>query len=131
MDVPQDLGVPYVDAAGDYYTIGIGGGGLAIGSKTQAPAVTPIKGISVITASLTPVSVAAAIAAEQGFTVGQGLVTTDVILLVGYPTPATAAVPTGIVVVRSTGNIFITYVNPTAGALVPTAGTYTFLVFRK
>jgi hypothetical protein len=80
----------------------------------------------VITQTLTPVSVGIATCAEQTFTV-PGLLTTDVVD-VFWPGSATAV---GLVGARVSGanTLALTFVNPTAGALVPTAGVYRIQVW--
>lgn len=83
--------------------------------------------------TLTPVSVAAATCAEQTFVISplqpviQNINPTDVVE-VFWPGSATAV---GIVGARVTAlnTIAITFVNPTLGALVPTAGVYTIIVW--
>jgi hypothetical protein len=79
----------------------------------------------IITQTLTPVSVAATTAAEQTFTV-PGLLTTDMVD-VNWPGSATAV---GLVGARvsAANTLALTFVNPTAGGLVPTAGAYKILV---
>lgn len=79
----------------------------------------------VITQILTPVAVAAAVCAEQTFTV-PGLVTTDFIDVNAAATGnATAAVSWR---VSAANTLAITFSNPTAGSLTPGAGAYKILV---
>lgn len=82
--------------------------------------------VDVITQTLTPVSVGIATCAEQTFTV-PGLLTTDLVE-VFWPGSATAV---GLVGARvsAANTLALTFVNPTAGALVPTAGSYKILVW--
>jgi len=81
----------------------------------------------IVNAALTPVSVAAATIAEQSFTVA-GLQVGD---QVGCTKPAMAnAVGVLQARVSALNTLTIAYINPTAGALVPTAETYTFNVVR-
>ena len=83
---------------------------------------------SVVSATLTPASVATAVVVDQtGFTI-PGVEATDLVMCVRNP--ITNA--TGVVKVTATAQntVTITFVNPTAGALTPTTGTYTFLVFK-
>jgi hypothetical protein len=89
---------------------------------------TPVKLVKIYTPTLTPVSVATATVAEQTFTV-TGLTTADTVV-VNNPATATAV---GIVGVRvsAADTLAIRYVNPTIGALVPTAGIHTILAFRS
>lgn len=76
--------------------------------------------------TITPGSVAAAVAAEQTFTV-TGLRTTDAVHVI----PAATGNATGVASARvsAANTLAITFVNPTAGALTPGAGTYTILAF--
>lgn len=96
-------------------------GGIAAASQT------PLKGVRKYSPTLTPVSVAAATVAEQTFTVA-GLTTADDVV-VNNPSTATAV---GIVGARvsAADTLAIRYVNPTAGALVPTAGVHDIIAFR-
>jgi hypothetical protein len=82
----------------------------------------------VYAASLTPASVGAATIAEQTFTV-TGLTTADKVIV----NPPAIANATGIVGARvsAADTLAIRFANPTAGALTPTAGTYTVLAFRS
>lgn len=76
--------------------------------------------------ALTPASVAANVVAEQDFTV-TGVAVGDVVVGAQNPDFANA---TGVVGVRvkAANTIAIRFVNPTAGALTPGAGTWDFLV---
>lgn len=89
---------------------------------------TPITQMRVYVPSLTPTSVAAATVAQQTFSV-PGLAVEDIVVVNG-PAPGNA---TGIANVRvsATDTLAIAFVNPTAGALVPTAGVYTVLAVRR
>lgn len=89
---------------------------------------TAISQIKVYSQSVTPASVNAATAAEQTFTV-TGLTTADKVLM----NPAATGNATGVCSCRvtATNTIGITFVNPTAGALTPGSGTYTFVAFRS
>ena len=88
---------------------------------------TPLKGVRLYTQTITPASVAAATVAEQTFTV-TGLTTADDV----FVNPAAIVNATGIAGVRvsAANTLAIRYVNPTAGALTPTAGTYAIVAFR-
>lgn len=79
----------------------------------------------IISASLTPVSVAANTAAEQSFTV-PGAVVNDLICDVGGNTGNA----TGVVGARVTAadTVAVKFINPTAGPLTPGAGVYSFLL---
>lgn len=89
---------------------------------------TPITKIVAYSQALTPASVAAATVAEQTFTV-TGLATTDKVVV----NPAATGNATGIAGARvsAADTLAIAFVNPTAGALVPGAGTYNILAFRS
>jgi|SRR6267142_6541945 len=91
-------------------------------------AATPITGIVVYTPSLTPASVATITVAEQTFTV-TGLTTADKVI-VNPPSIATAVGLAG-VRVSAADTLAIRFVNPTAGALVPTAGVYIVIAIRS
>jgi hypothetical protein len=82
----------------------------------------------VYTPSITPASVAAATVAEQTFTV-TGLTTADKVIV----NPPAIANSTGIAGARvsAADTLAIRFTNPTAGALTPTAGTYTVLALRS
>lgn len=78
-------------------------------------------------ATLTPASVAAIVCVEQAFTVGPGGMNPSAVVSVSKPTAQTAA-PVG-ARVSSPTQISITFCNPTAGAIVPTAAeVYQFTV---
>jgi len=89
---------------------------------------TPITGIVVYAPSLTPASVGAATVAEQTFTVN-GLTTADKVIV----NPPAIANATGIAGARvsAANTLAVRFVNPTAGALTPSAGTYTVTAFRS
>jgi hypothetical protein len=92
------------------------GGGTAL---TKAVVYTP---------TLTPASVAAATVAEQTFTV-TGLTTADKVIV----NPPAIGNATGIAGARvsAADTLAIRFVNPTAGALTPTSGSYVTLAFRS
>lgn len=84
---------------------------------------------SVVAVSLTPAQVATVVAAEQTFTVN-GLKVGDVISgfhLDGAIGTATAAVSAR---VSAENTLAVIFVNPTAGNLTPTSGTYKFILSR-
>lgn len=108
----------YEQFSANLLTIGAGRGIPAVGAGLS----------SLISATLTPASVAAAtVASQTGFTV-PGVEATDVVICVRDP----IANSTGIVKAAATAanTVSISFVNPTAGALTPTTGTYTFLVLK-
>jgi hypothetical protein len=98
-------------------------GGVGIGSGA-----TELTLAKVYTPTLTAASVGAATVAEQTFTVA-GLTTADTVIV----NPPTIANAVGICGVRvsATDTIAIRFVNPTAGALTPTAGVFRVLAFRS
>lgn len=91
------------------------------------PAATAAEG-SRVALSLTPASVGAATIASQNLTV-PGVEVGDIII--PLQTPITNA--TGIVdcSCATAGTLAVRFINPTAGSLTPTAGTYTFLVIKR
>lgn len=96
--------------------------GLQIGTGTA------LSKAVVYTPSITPSSVSAATVAEQTFTVS-GLTTADKVTV----NPPSIGNATGIAGARvsAADTLAIRFVNPTAGALTPTSGTYTVLAFRS
>jgi hypothetical protein len=80
--------------------------------------------------TLSPVAVAAASAATQAFSAtGIGLLTTDTVLLT-CTAPLAGVINTN-AYVSATDTLSVTFVNPTAGPLTPTASTvYYVTVFR-
>jgi hypothetical protein len=88
---------------------------------------TKLTQLRVISASLTPASVATITVAAQTLTL-TGVAAGDFVVCISNP--ITNAV--GITGTQATAanTISMSFVNPTAGALVPTAGTYIFLVGR-
>lgn len=85
------------------------------------------RGGSLVALSLTPAEVAAATVAEQNVTVA-GLTTSDLVFVGNY-TPGNATALAG-ARVSAANTLTLRFVNPTAGALTPGAGTYNFLVIR-
>lgn len=98
-------------------------GGIAAGSDG-----TELTLIKVYSQTITAASVAAATVAEQTFTV-TGLTTADKVVV----NPAAIANATGIAGARvsAADTLAVRFVNPTAGALTPTAGTWTIMAFRS
>lgn len=89
----------------------------------------PFDAILTKSLSVIPAQVAAATLVEQSVTV-TGVLATDYVQLVGYPADTGVDGPTGACRVSAANTVQVTYVNPTAGALTPPSGTYTFLIFR-
>lgn len=89
--------------------------------------------IDLVSATLTPASVAAASTVEQSFVIpvssnnGIPILATDVVQVFA-PAMGNA---TGVIGARVTAlnTVSLIFSNPTAGALVPAAGTYRFLVY--
>ena len=106
--------------------------------NTQSPYSTE-RTIQTIAVSMTPLSVATITVAEQSFglngvsqvTAATGILAGDVIMAVNPPAVGTAV---GIASFRVdtavNDKFYVAWVNPTAGALVPSAGTYLITVAR-
>ena len=81
-----------------------------------------------ISVTLTPAAVGAATVADQNLTVN-GVEPGDAIVCVQNPiVNATALVQAKC---ATANTLALTFVNPTAGSLTPTTGTYVFLVFKQ
>jgi hypothetical protein len=105
------------------------GGGTQLQPALDAELASP--NVFAFQSSLTPASVPSVTAPEQTFTSYFGLVAGDIAL--GVNTGATAQTPgvtIGEVRVSAANTLVIQFVNPTAGAVVPVAGTYTVTVLR-
>jgi hypothetical protein len=102
-------------AATHHAALGIGGG-------------TELTKITVYSQTITPSSVGAATVAEQTFTV-TGLTTADKIIV----NPAAIANATGLAGFRvsAADTLAVRFVNPTAGALTPTAGTWQIIAITS
>ena len=86
-----------------------------------------LKAFARISQTLTPIAVGAATCAEQTFTV-PGLQVGD---FVDVSAPGvTAGVAAATARVSATNTLAVTFINPTAGALTPTAGIYQIQVMR-
>jgi hypothetical protein len=98
-------------------------GGIAAGADA-----TEITNIKVYSQTITPASVAAATVAEQTFTV-TGLTTADKVIV----NPAAISNATGLAGFRvsAADTLAVRFVNPTAGALTPTAGTWSIIALRS
>lgn len=86
-----------------------------------------VAGITVIGISLTPAEVSATTAPTQTFTV-PGLKTGDSVLVT--PPGQTAGVAICSAYVSAADTLSVQFVNPTAGALTPAAGTHKITVIR-
>lgn len=82
-----------------------------------------------VTKTVTPASVGAAVSAEQAVTV-PGAAPGDVVLVAPAATGNATSVG-GIARVSAANTVQVPYVNTTAGALTPGAGSYTFIILRK
>ena len=82
---------------------------------------------SLVSLSLTPAAVGAATAAKQTFTVN-GLKVGDQVAILSNPIANSVALAQADVSAANT--LRCMFVNPTAGSLTPTAGTYSFLVIK-
>lgn len=89
---------------------------------------TTLKRLKVFSPNITPGSVAAATVAEQTFAVA-GLRTTDKV----FVDPPAIGNATGLAGSRvsAADTLAVRFVNPTAGALTPTAGVYTVLAVES
>jgi hypothetical protein len=85
------------------------------------------RGQAVLTVSLTPASVGAATSAEQTFTVS-GLAVGDFVSVNGSTGNASAIAGAR---VSAANTLAIRFINPTAGALTPGAGSYLVYVARS
>jgi hypothetical protein len=106
--------------------------------NTQSP-YSPEVTIQTIAVNLTPISVATIVAAEQSFgsagvsqvTAATGIKAGDVIIGVNSPALGTAVAVVGARVDPAVDDKFyLQFVNPTAGALVPSAGLYLLTIAR-
>lgn len=88
---------------------------------------TPITGFKLYAPTLTPVSVAATTVAEQTFSV-PGLTIGDKVFI----NPPVNGTATGLCGYRvsATDTLALRFVNPTAGALIPSAGVFQIMAFR-
>jgi hypothetical protein len=105
------------------------GGGTQLQPALDAELATP--NVYAFQSSLTPASVAAAVAPEQSFNTFFGVLAGDIALGVNTGTTAqTANVTIGEVRVSAASTVVIQFVNPTAAPVVPVAGVYTVTVLR-
>lgn len=93
--------------------------------KLDIPNATSAAGGSRVSATLTPVSVAATSTVNQNVTV-PGVQPGDIIMLVQHPI-ITAVVCTQCTCATA-GTVAMTFYNSTGAGVVPTTGTYVFLV---
>lgn len=121
--VPKGIGRVAVTANGLDVT-----GTATVSTSLAVGAGTAVTKIAAYAPSLTPASVAADTSAEQTFTV-TGLTTADKVIVNG-PAPVAG---TGIVNARvsAADTLALTFMNATAAAVTPTAGTYTVVAIRS
>jgi hypothetical protein len=87
-------------------------------------------GLYIITATITPASVATITAAEQSFTLtGKGILARDNVIAV-IPPSEVAGVSLTYARVTGANTVAIKFVNPTAGSVTPPSGAYTFVIGR-
>lgn len=96
-------------------------------TQINMPTVSSVAAGSLVSLSLTPAAVATVVAAKQTFTV-LGLRVGDSVIPLSNPN-VTAAALCG-AEVSAADTLRLTFVNPTAGSVTPTAGAYTFLVIK-
>ena len=106
---------------------------LRIGQGRGIPAVTAFSASaaavsSLVSVTLTPASVATITVAAQTLTGIPGVEANDLVFLVRHPI-VTAVACTG-VIANGANSISMTFVNPTGLGVIPTSGTYTFLIFK-
>lgn len=99
-------------------TIGAGKGIPAVGAGPS----------SLVSATLTPASVAAATTATQASFTVPGVDVSDIVMCVRDPIANSTSIEK--VTPTAANTVSITFTNPTAGSLTPTTGTYTFLVLK-
>ena len=97
-------------------------GGITMGAGT------PVTKIAVYSQTITPASVAAATSAEQTFTV-TGLTTADKVIV--NPGAIANSVSVCAARVSAANTLAVQFNNPTAGALTPTATTWSIIAIRS
>lgn len=99
-------------------------------SRLRIPAATAgsFQNGSRVAVTLTPAAVAAATVVDQNLTV-TGVEVGDIVICVQNP----IANATGLLQCKcaTAGTLALTFINPTAGSLTPTTGSYVFLVFKQ
>ena len=105
-------------------------GQITIGGATAKG--TPIKGYLEISANVTPAAVAAAVIVEQTIAGFTGLLVGDLIIGIKSAPAAHYAQSVRLVAGRCTtaGSAILSFNNPTAGSLTPTAGVWVLQVLR-
>ena len=96
--------------------------------QLRMQAVNSVAQGSLLSITLTPASVATIVAVKQTFTV-PGLKVGDQVAILSNPIANAVALCNA--EVSATDTLRLMFVNPTAGPLVPTTGTYTFLVIKS
>lgn len=110
------------DFSNDQGTGTVGADGFVLSGGTAT-----LSKIAVYSQTITPASVGAATVAEQTFTV-TGLTTADKVIV--NPGAISNAIGIGGWRVSAADTLAVQFINPTAGALTPTAGTWTILALR-
>jgi hypothetical protein len=120
--------MPYSPNAGNDPTVPpVGGLGGGTAGGVNPPMASQIIQIS---AALSPAAVATITATEQIFAVA-GVLASDVVLKVDKPTAQVGIGSSPLGRVSSAGNIGLTWANPTAGPITPTAAEiYKFTLLR-
>lgn len=103
-------------------------GAVSTTSLTIGASGTPVTQMRVYSQTITPAEVAAATVAEQTFTV-TGLTTADKVIV--NPGAISNAIGVAGARVSAANTLAVRFVNPTAGALTPTAGTWTVVAVRS
>jgi hypothetical protein len=127
----------YLDETSDslFYIDGAGKRRYLRGTRaSDLAAVTAASGaaarqVVIYTASETPASVAANTSNNESVTV-TGVLTTDYLLAVIGPSSNTAGLVQGGARISANDTVIVEFINTTAGAISPAAGTYTFVVLR-
>ena len=95
--------------------------------ELKMPAAATAYSGGLVQLSLTPASVATIVAPYQNVTI-PGVRVGDIVVPLGNPITNNVALVAARV--ASADTVALQFVNPTAGSLTPTAGTYSFLVLR-
>jgi hypothetical protein len=91
----------------------------------------PAKSIFGFEQALTPAATAAASSVEQNFTITKSpvvLLATDIVQVTGPSSSNNVTI--GNARINSSGQLTISFVNPTAGSLTHAAGTFKVVIFR-
>jgi hypothetical protein len=83
---------------------------------------------SLVTVTLTPAAVATATVAAQTLTSIPGVELNDIVICVRNPIANAVAITSCVPTAQN--SLSVSFINPTAGSLTPTAGAYTFLIIK-